>query len=106
MPVNFLPLPLWEEPEGHGSLSSGDVISEMSVGSSQMDGSDARTVHWVAGLPKSSGRILQDDGEVSADGSEVEQPYEIPLSEVWTREISQKPTLVLIEKLHSVWMML
>ena len=79
-PVNFLPLPSSEEPEGHGSLLSGDVISEMSAESSQMDGSDARTVHWVAGLPESSGRILQEDGEVLADGSEVEQPYEVPLT--------------------------
>ena len=68
MPVNFLPLPSWEEPEGHRSLSSGDVISEMSAESSQMNGSDTRTVQWVAGLPESSVRILQEDGEVSADG--------------------------------------
>jgi hypothetical protein len=55
-----------------------------------MDGSDARTVHWVAGLPESSGRILQEDGEVPADGSEVEQPYEVPLSEVCSAEVDQR----------------
>ena len=55
-----------------------------------MDGSDARTVHWVAGLPESSGRILQEDGEVPADGSEVEQPYEVPLSEVYSAEVDQR----------------
>ncbi|XP_029624125.1 uncharacterized protein LOC115203513 [Salmo trutta] len=90
MPVNFLPLPSWEEPESHGSLSSGDVFSEMSAASSKMDGSDARTVHWVASLPESSGRIFQEDGEVPVDGSEVERPYDVPLSEVCSVEVDQR----------------
>lgn len=90
MPVNFLPLPSWEEPESHGYLSSGDVFSEMSAASSKMDGSDARTVHWVASLPESSGRIFQEDGVVPVDGSEVERPYDVPLSEVCSVEVDQR----------------
>lgn len=90
MPVNFLPLPSWEEPESHRYLSSGDVFSEMSAASSKMDGSDARTVHWVASLPESSGRIFQEDGVVPVDGSEVERPYDVPLSEVCSVEVDQR----------------
>jgi hypothetical protein len=84
------------------------VISEMS-GSSQMDGSDTRTVHWVAGLPESSGRILQEDGEVPADGSEAEQPYQVPLSESsncktpFSVDDAVTDNVTLVEDASSVW---
>uniref|UniRef100_A0A3B5QAH4 Integrase catalytic domain-containing protein n=1 Tax=Xiphophorus maculatus TaxID=8083 RepID=A0A3B5QAH4_XIPMA len=71
MPVNFLPLPSWDDSVTQVSFSN--TVSEGGSSDDVVPGerdSDARTAHWVSSLPESS--VVMTAGEVTkASGSEA-----------------------------------
>uniref|UniRef100_A0A3B5QIP4 Gypsy retrotransposon integrase-like protein 1 n=1 Tax=Xiphophorus maculatus TaxID=8083 RepID=A0A3B5QIP4_XIPMA len=71
MPVNFLPLPSWDDSVTQVSFSN--TVSEGGSSDDVVPGerdSDARTAHWVSSLPESS-VVMTAGGVTKASGSEA-----------------------------------